>query len=309
MLCRIFIVAIVAFVPCLAAGVQGQNMPEPDDEPTERPARDKSTGSKDAPAGGAKPAGQKRAPKPDAAKAARADEAALRDALKALAKSLQTGEPDGIKQVVYAANPTERKMVDAMAAMAVQIAGLYKVSAKAFGEDEARRLTGDVAAELTRIDDAEVSIDGDTATVRYREPDAGAAAPVEGEAAAADAPAAMVLKRVDGRWRVLMSELSKDATPEGIEQRLADLDAQTRVIEGLAKEVAQGKYRDAEQAVEAWHAKMLRALTPGKPPGADEPAGEKGRGPEGEKAGSDEARKAVEHAPETQAPRQSGKPK
>lgn len=302
MCCRFGLVALMAL---LAGPALGQDKPPP---PTgkAKPA-DPGAAAAAAPRDESKPA-----PKADADKMKSADETALRDALKTLARSLQDGKADGIKQVIYAANPTERKMVDAMAAMAVQIAGLYKASAKAFGEDEARALTGDAAAEMSRIDDAAVSIDGDTATVHYRAPaepqsapgeddpppapgknadNAPAPGPDEGTPAAE--PKGMILKRVEGRWRVPMSELSKDATPAGIEQRLADLDVQTRVISDLAQEVAKGKYRSADEAAEAWHAKMMQALTPGKPPAGKAEGGKpaKGSKPTGEQEGEADAEK------------------
>lgn len=279
MSCRIGLVALLACVVAVAAA-RGQDKP--------------AAPEKNRPPGKSKRDERPPAPRPDAAKAAAADEAALREALKGLATALQEGKADGIKRVIHAANPTERKMVDAMAAMAVQIAGLYKVSVKAFGEEEAKSLTGDVTAEMSRIDHAEVAIDGDTATVRYRDPDAPPpppTAPAEGDPApggeTAPAPpppaeaAQMVLKRVDGRWQIPMSELSKDATPEGIEQRLEDLEVQTRVISDLAKEIADGKYGSAAEAAEAWHARMMQALTPGKP-AADGPAKERDKGTRGD---------------------------
>ena len=54
---------------------------------------------------------------------------ALRTALKTLAKGLQEGNRDQIRKVIYAANPTEQKMVDAMSNMAAEIAGLNKAAA------------------------------------------------------------------------------------------------------------------------------------------------------------------------------------
>lgn len=149
-------------------------------------------------------------------------------------------------------------MVDAMTAMAVEIAKLHKSAAKAFGEDEAKELTGDVAGEMTRIDEAEIAIDGDAATVRYP------AEPGEEEDPESPPPAPMVLKKVEGQWRVPMSELSKDTSPEEIDQRLADLETQTKVIAELVGEIGQGKYKTADTAAEAWQAKMMQALTPRK---------------------------------------------
>lgn len=241
--------------------------PAPDSKPTDEGDADPG---KPAPAKAPAKAPADDAPLPPASKPTSADdEAALREALKTLAKALQQGRADGIRQVIHAANPTERKMVDAMASMAAQIAKLYKASAKAFGEEQAKALTGDVVAEMKRIDEADVSIDGDAATVRYK-PGETEETPAGGEGEPTPAPPVpMLLRRVDGRWMVPMAELSRDATPEGIEQRLADLAAQTKVIADLTAEIAAGKHRTVERAAEAWQSKMMQALTPGRKPEAD----------------------------------------
>jgi hypothetical protein len=205
--------------------------------------------------------------RPDASK----DVADVRAVLKSLAKALQDGNGEGIKRVIYASEPTEKKMVDAMASMSAQIAKLYKTSVKAFGEEDARNLTGDITAEMTRIDKAEISVDGETATVRY--PDQTPAATTTtsaedgGDVSSPPDGAPMILKKVEGRWQVPMSELSRDTSPEEIEQRLADVKSQTNVIAELCSEIAEGKYKSADKAVEAWQAKMRQALAPRKPEG------------------------------------------
>ena len=279
---------IVAVVASLAATVPARAAQE-------KPARDKPA------AAASKPA--------DAGKGSPAEKAALRATLKTLAKALQEGDGERIKQVIHAADPTERKMVDAMTAMAVQIAQLHKASAKAFGEEQAKSLTGDVNAEMSRIDEAEVSVDGDTATVRYAAPadpeetpkstdkpgdeTKPAGDPPASDAAADDddAPAAapttpLVLKKVDGHWRVPMAELSKGSTPEEIEQRLADVEAQTKVVAELTAEIGEGKYKSAEKAAEAWQAKMMQALTP-----------RKGDADKAKPAGADKSGKAAQEKP------------
>src|SRR5690242_17915726 len=93
---------------------------------------------------------QDKAPQPSPAPAAEkapapaapasADETEVRGVLKSLAKALQEGEGKQIRSVIYAATPTEKKMVDAMADMAVEIARLHKAANKAFGEEQARGL-------------------------------------------------------------------------------------------------------------------------------------------------------------------------
>jgi hypothetical protein len=202
------------------------------------------------------------------------DEAALRTALKTLAKALQDGNRDQIRRVIYAANPTEQKMVDAMSSMAAEIARLNKAAAKAFGEEQAKALTGDLGAELTRIDEAKVSIDGETATVVYKP---GEPAPKQTDLASSDPAAPLQLSKIDGRWQVPMAKLSKGATPEQIEQRLSDVDVQTKVVADITGEITQGKYKNIDAVAEAWQAKVMQALTPPrKPPEAKKEAGEQG---------------------------------
>jgi hypothetical protein len=233
------------------------------------------------------------------------DDEALRDALKSLAKALEAGDRDGIARAMYAANPTEQKMLDAMAVMALRIAELHQACVKAFGAEDAVSLTGDIGMEVDRIDRAEIEVDGDTATVRYASP---AASPKEAAPAPPPPPPArdaappgqdvvapepdvppeqppMVLKKVDGRWRVPIAELSKDTTAEEIEQRLADLDTQSKIIGELTGEIALGKYKSADKAAEAWQGKMMQALTPPKkqqekPEGSEPPTAGKPDQPE-----------------------------
>jgi hypothetical protein len=244
-------------------------------------ARAKDDPAKDRPVKPAVPANEPK-DKPAATAPQSPDEIALRAALKTLAKALQDGDRDQIRRVIYAASPTERKMVDAMATMAAEIAHLYKAAAKAFGDEQAKALTGDLGAELTRIEQAKVSIDGETATVVYKP---GEPAPKQADLASADPAAPLQLSKIDGRWQVPMAKLSKDATPEQIEQRLADLDVQTKVIAEITAEIAQGKYKNIDAVAEAWQAKVMQALTPPRKPGDEK--GHKAAGEQREKPAGD----------------------
>jgi hypothetical protein len=214
----------------------------------------------------AEPAPEKKEP------TANPEEPALRDALKALAKALEQGDRDVIRKSMYAATPTEKKMLEAMASMAAQLAELHKASVKAFGEEEAKSLTGDVGMEMGRIDEAQITFEGDTATVRYAAPTTNSsdtppdpAAAQEPDTDAAPPSPPLTLKKIEGHWRVPISELSKDTTEGDIDQRLSDLEAQNKIITELTAEITQGKYKNADKAAEAWQGKMMQALAPKKP--------------------------------------------
>jgi len=198
------------------------------------------------------------APRPEESLSAAPTAATPKGALKLLAAALRDGDAERIRQVMYAANPSEAKMVTAMADMAKSMAALQKSAIKAFGREGAKEVVGDTNATDTeskaRIDSADVKVQGDTATVTMED---GEEAPV-------------VLKRVDGRWRLPMSELSRGADLGALEERLAGLAEQSKLVRELAEEVAAGKYASPAQAHEAWQsramqASMRKAAAPNKP--------------------------------------------
>jgi hypothetical protein len=178
---------------------------------------------------------------------AAASTATPKGALKLLAAALRDGDADRIRQVMYASNAAESRMVAAMADMAKAMAALQRAAVKAFGREGAKEVVGDTDATDTeskaRIDSAEVKVQGDTATVTMED---GEEAPV-------------VLKRVDGKWRLPMSELSRGADLAALEERLAGLAEQSKLVRELADEVGAGKYASPAQAHEAWQSRAMQA--------------------------------------------------
>ena len=68
-----------------------------------------------------------------------------------------------------------------------------------------------------------------------------------------------ILKRIDGRWRLPMSELSRGADLSALQERLAGLAEQSKMVRELAEEVGAGKYATAAQAHEAWQSRAMQA--------------------------------------------------
>jgi hypothetical protein len=189
-----------------------------------------------------------------------AEPATPKDALKILAAAMRDGDADKLKSVVLTRDQAEVRMLGAMAGLAGSLARLNQSAVKAFGEDDASRFTDDSSAHfsetLARIDGAEVTIDGDKATVRYSGP---GELPFE-------------MRRVrpahasqEGQWKVPMSELSPSADPGTLDQRLGELNVQRKIVDELADEIAAGKYKNAEAGKEAWRGKIMQTL-PTRPP-------------------------------------------
>jgi len=177
-----------------------------------------------------------------------ADPSSPRGALKALVGAMQVGDVAKIKSLIATTNPTEEKMVDAMATMAVS-QKKFRTAARAAYGDGATELVGnteaDAAAGLAKIDTAPEAINGDTATVDPNE--------------RPDIPP-MTLKKIDGQWRIPISELARGVDPSEIQQRLDDLSLLSRMMDESADEVSKGMYKTPKDATEAINSKMMVAM-------------------------------------------------
>jgi hypothetical protein len=169
-----------------------------------------------------------------------------RGALKALVNAMQAGDAPKIKSLIATTNPTEQKMVDAMATMSVAQKKFRDAAQAAYGTN-AKELTGDTEAGtaegLAKIDAAPESIKGDTATV---DPTGQPGVPP------------LTLKKVDGQWRIPISELARGVDQNTIQQRLEDLGFMSQMMNESADEVAKGMYKTPKDAGEAIKSKMMK---------------------------------------------------
>lgn len=172
-----------------------------------------------------------------------------RDAIRALNLAMRVGDVDAMKRLFLAATPAEARMIDADAEMAAALARLRAAAVKAYGPQGADTVTGETEAgaveSTARIDSAEVTVTGEVATITYRD----------------QKNSPFVLKKVDGRWRIPVSQLGKPLEPAALDQRLADLAIQRHVVDEVAEQIAQKKFAGPEQAREAWRTRILQAAT------------------------------------------------
>ncbi|HEX8915290.1 MAG TPA: hypothetical protein VF796_23255, partial [Humisphaera sp.] len=183
-----------------------------------------------------------------------------RGALKWLAAALRDGDADRVAAVLLPVGDAEARMVAAMADQARALNALYRVTAAAYGADAAGRFADDATAQFdataAKIDAADLTVSGDTATVRYAE--------------AKDRP--YTLARVRGHWRVPVAQFTGGQPAAAVDQAVAEMRVMTRVIDAFAAEVAAGRHKSADAAGLAWRGKMMSALGEARPGTATGPA-------------------------------------
>jgi hypothetical protein len=179
---------------------------------------------------------------------------------RAVAESLTTAMSNGdiavIRSVLYATTDSERKMVDAMAAMSAAVARLRPIVIKRYGEVPARTVTGDPAAaaadQHARLEGAYQRIDGETARLTFADP----------------AVDAIVLRKIEGRWRVPVADKAADLSPAEVEMRAADLMLAAGVVEEVAALCDGGKWQTANDVAIAIQERILKAQQARIPPDA-----------------------------------------
>ena len=170
-----------------------------------------------------------------------------RSALTALIQAMETGNAEQIRQVLYPRAAGERRMIEALIRLSRAVVHLGKTANTTFGESGAKVLLGDAntfgrEAE-TQIKWATEKVSGNTATLSvpgYK------VSPV-------------VLEKIDGQWRIPMSELAKGISDIELDQRLGALSDQAAIIDRVADQIAAGRFHTGQEAAEYMHKQMIAA--------------------------------------------------
>ncbi len=173
-----------------------------------------------------------------------ADQSTPKAALKTFAGALDAGDRAQVLSLLQADSDQDKKIAAATADLAEATALLRDAAIKTFGAEKSRALGVDATGNgeaIKRIDGASESIQGDRATLR----------PADGEGP----PLAMVKR--DGKWRVPVTELSKDVEAADVEKNLIDMTRQVRLMRELTAEVADHKYTTATEARQVLDKRIL----------------------------------------------------
>jgi hypothetical protein len=167
-------------------------------------------------------------------------------ALKALTIALDAGDRERIRSLMYATSPMEQKMVDATSEMAASVADLKHAMKSKFGELATLSAMGDSSDALEKglagIDSAEQKVAGDMAMVSL------SSMPRE----------SMTLVKTGDTWKISVTQQVKDEglTPQQVDEKMATVISQSRMLRDLSSDVTAGKYATASDAAAALRAKM-----------------------------------------------------
>jgi hypothetical protein len=206
-----------------------------------------------------------------AASLARADDKDdIKDSIKKLATALKEGDSSTAKKYV---DDTEnsQKMVESLAKLAHAAQGLQDAAVAKFGEDGktlgAGRMAGGAPHFDKDLDDAQISVNGDAATVQ---PKAGTnTAPSAPGAPPAPPARPTAFKKVNGTWKLDMQAMPNAAQ---MAQSSPMFDKMSDAMTQTAGEIKDGKYASVQEARQALYQKVAAAFgaggrgAPGGPP-------------------------------------------
>lgn len=172
-----------------------------------------------------------------------ADSAGPKAAMKAFYQAMEAGDAAAVRGLFYAANDAEKLLADADAAQLVAARGLGEAIKNKFAA------TGDALSkglplrdEIARLDGAEVSIDGDNATLKL-----------------AGQNKALRLVKSEGRWKISIADYA-GATPANIAAQTAVLKDLAEVYSSIAADISADKFASAQDAQKTLQQKLQAVM-------------------------------------------------
>jgi hypothetical protein len=157
-------------------------------------------------------------------------------AAKTFATALENGDADAAKKACTGGDP---KMIDSLANAAGNMKKMREAAISKFGDEGKTAFNGpdgdDMGMMTTKVDDAVEKIDGDKAMLTLK----------DGKP--------LALKKVDGDWKVDVSEMSGLGSSMGA----AMFDSMGKAAKEVTDDVNTGKYKSAADAKTAFGQKMM----------------------------------------------------
>jgi hypothetical protein len=168
------------------------------------------------------------------ARAAEPDLSSPKAAAKSLFNAISNGDRDAVAAGLHSDNEQQAKLANAMADLIVAGKKLGDASREKFGREGEPIGRGMLdPTDLTRIDSARVTENGDQATLTLE-----------------TQPRPMSFRRRDGKWRLVVTDFG-GAEPENIDKQIRLVRLMTEAIDKSTTEVAAGQLKTAPAALAA----------------------------------------------------------
>jgi hypothetical protein len=169
-----------------------------------------------------------------------------KQAIQRSSKVFDTLDPSSALKLFHCSTPREEKFIRSYIRYAIELTRIEQAVAKKFGRPAADALVH-AAGEQTEadIDDAEESIEGDTATLKFK---------------GQDAPT-ITLHRTDGLWLVHAADIIDKQTDDELKSATDSYDDWSARLPALAADIASGKYATADEVT-----KLVKEIVNPDPP-------------------------------------------
>ena len=183
------------------------------------------------------------------AEAQEADRATPKGAAQAFYAAVERADREAIRAAMLTENAQQEKLADSFADVIVAGRKLAKAAAGKYGQAGEALGQGMVdRADIERIDDTAIKVQGDTATIQV-----------------VNSLMPLKLRRVDGVWKLLVMDYA-GATEENLPKQVVLLQNIATALNDAAEEISADKYASASDAEAAITAKlnnvMIKALEP-----------------------------------------------
>ena len=188
---------------------------------------------------------------------ARADDKdQIKQSIKTLAIAMKDG--DGATAKKYVVNDeNSQKLIDMLAKIAKASKDMQDAAVAKFGDEGKTLVTGRMTSNAPHfdkdLDEANITINGDTATVAPKDPTKGSEA---------------TFKKQDGTWKL---DLQSMPHAEQMAQGAVMMGKMADVMTEMTGEIKDGKYSSAPEARQAFYQKVGAAMGGGRPPGGRPP--------------------------------------
>lgn len=178
------------------------------------------------------------------------DKDQIKSSIKSLATAMKDG--DGATAKKYVVNDeNSQKLIDTLAKMSKAARDLQDAAVAKFGEDGktlgAGRMAGNAPHFDKDLDEANITVNGDTATVAPKDPTKGSVA---------------TFKKQDGTWKL---DLQSMPHAEQMAQGAVMMGKMADVMNEMTGEIKDGKYSSAQEARQAFYQKVGAAMGAGRP--------------------------------------------